>query len=77
MTIEQFISNFESSIEGLEPGSIRSDTVFKDLPAWDSLALLMTLAMVDVEYGVTISGNEIIACITIQNLFDAVNAKRG
>ena len=77
MNITAFIQQFEASIEGIELGSIAPDTVLASIQQWDSLALLTTLAMADAEYGVTLSGNEINACVTIQNLFDLVKAKKG
>ena len=76
MNITTFIQQFEASIDGIEPGSVSADTVLASIPQWDSLALLITLAMADAEYGVTLSGNEINACVTMQNLFDLVKSKK-
>lgn len=75
MQIDDFIKNFEESIEGLEPSSVRPETVFRELPQWDSLAVLTTLAMIDAEYEVSISANEIAECRTIQELFDKVGSR--
>lgn len=77
MTIEDFIRNFEEAIEGLEPGSVRPDTVYRDLPQWDSLAVLTTLAMADAEYEVSLSANELNECNTVEELFAKVKEKKG
>lgn len=76
MTIETFIEHFVESIEGLEPGSVQPDTVMRDLPQWDSLAVLTTLAMIDAEYEVSITANELADQQTVQNLFELVQAKQ-
>lgn len=76
MTIEDFIRNFEESIEGLETGAVRPDTVMRDLPQWDSLAVLTTLAMIDAEYEASLSANELAEQRTIQELFEVVKARK-
>lgn len=76
MNMETFIANFEESIEGLEPGTVGADTVLRDLPQWDSLAVLTTLAMIDAEYEVSITANEIAECRTLRDLFEKVKEKK-
>lgn len=77
MNIDSFIVNFEESIEGLDPGTVGQDTVLQDLPQWDSLAVLTTLAMVDAEYEVSITANELANQRTVRDLFDLVSKKSG
>jgi acyl carrier protein len=76
MNSAEFIKQFEETIEGLEPGSIQSSTVLATLSQWDSLALLSTLALADAEYGVTLTGNEINACVTVGDIFELVKSKK-
>lgn len=76
MKIDGFIRNFEESIEGLEEGTIQAETIFQDLPQWDSLAVLTTLAMVDAEYEVSLSANELAELRTIDDLFKFVLGKK-
>lgn len=75
MEISEFIKHFENAIEGLEPGSISPETVLSDLPQWDSLALLTTLAMIDSEYEVQLSGAEIQQCRLVGDLITCVADK--
>lgn len=77
MNQETFIQHFEEAIEGIEPGSVRMNTVMRDLAQWDSLAVLTTLAMVDAEYEVVISANELAECRTVEDLFQLVSGKKG
>lgn len=77
MTIETFIENIEENIEGIDPGSVKADTVLKELPIWDSLAMLNMLALVDSEYDVQISGEELNNLTSVESIFEAIKAKRG
>jgi acyl carrier protein len=74
MTIERFIAALEENIEGLTPGSVRPETEFRTLPAWDSLASLSTLAVIDAEFGVQLAGASFRTCRTISDLFNAAAA---
>jgi acyl carrier protein len=77
MTIDTFIEHIEDNIEGVEPGSVNADTVLKELPIWDSLAMLNMLALVDSEYDVQISGEELNQLSSVQSIFEAIQSKRG
>ncbi len=71
MTIERFIAALEENIEGISPGTLRPETEFRALPAWDSLASLSTLAVIDAEFGVQLAGASFRGCRTIADLFHA------
>jgi acyl carrier protein len=76
MSIEEFIVQFETVVEGIDPGELKPETPFRDLPQWNSLAALTLLVMVNSEYDVTLSGNEIKSSATIQDLYNLVAAKK-
>ncbi len=71
----QFVRNFQSAIEGVEPGSLGPDTRYHKIPQWDSLALLCLLAMIDCEYGIQIGGMEVKSCETLSDVYDLVQSK--
>lgn len=75
MSIDDFIQNFEESIQGLEPGSVEPKTKIKDLSQWDSLAFLTTIAMIDAEYGVSLPAGALIEVSTLAELFEAVKQR--
>jgi acyl carrier protein len=50
--------------------------VFKDLDEWDSMTALSMIAMVDEEYSVKLTGNEIKQAQTIEDLFNIVKSKK-
>ena len=57
---------------GLNAGDVQlnADCALKDLPNWDSLAILTTISMIDMEYGVTVSGADLRDCATVTDLFN-------
>jgi len=76
MTVDEFVSAFESAIEGVEPNSLAADFKFRTLEQWDSLAALSVLAMIDAECSVQVSGDEMKKCNTIAELFAVVGKKQ-
>ncbi|MGA4815637.1 hypothetical protein ACPA9J_12540 [Pseudomonas aeruginosa] len=44
------------------------DTQLEDLPEWDSLAALGVIVMFDMEYGKTITGEDLIKACTVGDL---------
>ena len=75
MELTQFIKNFELIFEEVEPNSITPDTVFRDIDEWSSLIALTAIAMVDEEYNVKLTGDDIRNSITVKDLFDKLKAK--
>lgn len=68
-TLKGFIDRFESTIEGVESGSICEETAFRSLKQWDSLAVLMFIDMVDMEYGVHLNAKQMKEAETVGDLF--------
>ena len=68
-TIDQFIESFLSAVDFQEEVAVTADTVLSDLPEWDSLAALGVIVMFDVEFSKTITGDDLKACVTINDLF--------
>jgi acyl carrier protein len=76
MEIGTFIKQFAESVDDVEMDKIKADTIFKEIPQWDSLALLNIIAMIDTEYDVSLSGDEIKNCASIEQLFLKVKEKK-
>ena len=75
MEIKDFIKNFADQFEDTPVSEFTKETVFHDLDEYSSLIGLSIMSMVDDEYGVTLSGNEMKAAVTIEDLFNTVKAK--
>jgi acyl carrier protein len=75
MTIEIFINELEQGIVGATPGSLQPETRFRELPYWDSLAALTTLAVFDASFGRQLAGQQLTSCNTIQDIYNLAQAK--
>lgn len=71
--IETFIENFTTAVDFQNPLPINADTQLAELPEWDSLAALGVIVMSDMEYGKTITGNDLANCKSITDLYALVS----
>lgn len=71
--VEQFVNavDFQDVVEDVSP-----DTRLDSLPEWDSLAALGVIVMCDMEYGVTIIGNDLKSSVTVGDIYACVVAKK-
>ena len=67
MNKSEFLLQLDNVIEA-RPGTIRGDEKLADLPAWDSLAVLSFIAMVDEKFKMQFSGKDIAACTSVSDL---------
>lgn len=76
MEIKEFIQNFADLFDVTPIESITPETVFHNLDEYSSIIALSIISMVDEEYGVALSGNEMKAAVTIEDLFNTVKSKQ-
>ena len=77
MQIIEFISIFRGQLEiGDNIVEIDPQTNFQDLDDWDSLTALMVLDMIDDKYEVSLTGDELKECITIDDLYNLILQKK-
>lgn len=77
MEIKKFIENFAEQFDDTELSVFKPETVFHELDEYSSLIALSIIAMVDEEYGVMLNANDMSSSVTIEDLFNKVNAKVG
>ena len=77
VTINDFISDIEEAIEEIEKGTLKPETEFRKSESWSSMHALIILAMIDTNYDVALTGEEMRKCTTIGELYNAVVAKKG
>ena len=75
MDIQKFIESFAEQFDDTELDEFKPDTVFHDLDEYSSIIALSIIAMIDEEYGVSLSGNEMKTAVTIEDLFNTVQSK--
>ncbi len=74
MDIKEFIENFAAEFDETPAEAFAPGTDYKNLEEWNSLTALSIIAMVDDNYNKTITGANLRACTTIQDLFNFVAA---
>ncbi len=67
MTQEKKLALLEDMME-LEPGSLTPETVLEELEEWDSIALLSFIALMDEEFGKTVTGGSLREMKTVSDL---------
>ena len=76
MEIKEFIENFVDQFDDLEISEVTPNSVMRDFEEWSSMIGLSLLNMIDKEYGVTLTFDELKGAITVQNLYDVVANKK-
>lgn len=76
MDLNIFITKFAEQFDSMEISDFSAETKFKELDDWSSITSLYTIAMIDENYDVQITGNDIKESETILDLFEKVKAKK-
>jgi len=75
MEISNFIENFIEQFEDEPTCEVTAETVFRDIDGWSSIVALSVMAMVDEEYDVQLTADEMRKANTIGDLFNTVSSK--
>ncbi|MCA9323227.1 MAG: acyl carrier protein [Planctomycetes bacterium] len=67
MSDPALLAGLEHALEA-SPGTMNPNSVLEDLPGWDSLGHLATIAVIDEQTGVTVSADDLRACRTLADL---------
>jgi acyl carrier protein len=73
--LADFIVSFTTAVDFQEEIELKGDTRLADLPEWDSLAALGVIIMFDSDYGLTVTGDDLKKCATVQDIFALIQAK--
>ena len=75
MTLDEFVKAFAAEFDETPEDQFKADTEFKALDEWSSLTALSIIAMVDEQMDKTVTGADIRASKTIEDLFNLANSK--
>ena len=75
MELNEFIAAFADQFDETDPSEITATTEFHDLDEWSSLTGMAVIALVKTEYGKNITGTELKACVTVEDVFNVVKNK--
>lgn len=76
MEINDFIQNFADQFDDTDASVFTPETKFRELEEWSSLIALSVMSMVDDEYDVQLTAEEMRKAMTIQELFDVVSSHK-
>ena len=74
-SLEEFVALFAEQFEDTDASEITADKNFRELDEWSSLIALSLIAMVDEEFDVTLTGDDVRGSVTVEDLYKAVIAK--
>lgn len=75
MELNEFTEKFAGCFNLTEPSAIKPDTDFRQLEEWGSMMALIVIAMIDADYGKTITAEELRSVSTVKQLFELLNKK--
>lgn len=75
MEIQKFIENFAAQFDETDTDVFASGTKFREIDEWSSLTALSIIAMVDEEYHVKLTGDDIRASKTIKDVYNHIQSK--
>lgn len=75
MSLQAFVTQFADSFNQTDPATITADTEFRKLEEWGSMLALIVIAMVDSDYGKTLTAEDLKSVNTVQELYNLINSK--
>jgi len=75
MNIQEFINKFEDVFDDIDISTLKPETNFRELEEWSSLLALSTMAMINEEYDVVLTADEMRSANTFDALFEIVKSK--
>lgn len=75
MTLDEFVKAFAAEFDETPEDQFKADTEFKTLEEWGSLTALSIISMVDENMDKTITGADLRASKTIEDLYNLANSK--
>ena len=74
MTLDEFVEAFAAEFDETPEDQFKADTEYRTLEEWGSLTALSIISMVDEQLDKTITGADLRACKTIEELYNlAIN----
>ena len=76
MELNEFIEKFAEQFEDTDPSEITAGTNYRELDEWSSLMGMVIIAFVKTEMGKTVTGDELKACKSVEQLYNHIMAKQ-
>lgn len=75
ISVKEFTRLIEKEFEDIEPSSLSPETNYRDIPDFSSMHALIIIALIDNEFDVLLSGQDLKSTQTINDLYNLVKDK--
>ena len=75
MELKDFIEKFAEQFDDVGVNTLNAETKFREIDGYTSLVALMIITMIDEEYNVTVTGDDMKKQVTIGDLFNLVTSR--
>ena len=75
MEVVDFIEKFAEQFDDVDVEQLNSATRFRELDGYTSLVALLIITMIDEEYDVTVTGDDMKQQVTIGDLYNLVSSR--
>jgi acyl carrier protein len=72
MNIHDLINYIETEFEEIENGTLIPESSIRDIEGWSSMHALILIALIDNNYDILLTGEELKNALTIQDLYDVI-----
>lgn len=76
MELNEFVEKFAEQFEDTDPSEITAETNYRELDEWSSLMGMVIIAFVKTEMGKTVTGDELKACKSVEQLYNHIMSKQ-
>lgn len=74
MKLNDFIEKLAEQYDGVDVATLSAETKFREVDGYTSLVALLIITMIDEEYNVTVTGDDMKKQVTIGDLFNLVSS---
>ena len=75
MKLEEFFELFCEELDDTDLSVVSTLTDFKNIDVWDSLTALSIISMIDEEFEILLTGNDMLNSTSIEDLYTLVESK--
>jgi len=75
MELKDFIEKFAEQCDDVDVNTLSAETKFREIEGYTSLVALLIITMIDEEYNVTVTGDDMKKQVTIGDLFNLVTSR--
>lgn len=75
MELKDFIGKFAEQFDDVDINTLSAETKFREIDGYTSLVALLIITMIDEEYNVTVTGDDMKQQVTIGDLFNLVASR--